>query len=229
MTAVISPRTVRSWPWNQLPGAMVLHFAGANEVAIIRGEPVAVLRFEEGSIVPKLINVNQPQHTTQQALEYVKMHILMPSGFLGLICLIGGVGGLGYQWFATDTYTWETFYQSSGLFLSGIGLGAGHTLYQRYLFREFPEVWAARMKHRLERMKGRLKKRSEPEDFDHPGRQVVPFAYVAGITLLVGSAIAAVAYGHVHIVPALFLPWAGYYWARLILWRKVIPVPKAKT
>lgn len=179
--------------------------------------------------MPKLINVHQPQQTTQQALEYVKMHILMPSGFLGLICLVGGVGGLGYQWFATDTYTWDTFYQSSGLFLSGIGLGAGHTLYQRYLFREFPEVLAARMKQRLERMKGRLKKRSEPSDFDHPGRQLVPIAYVAGITLLLGSSIAAFAYGGVHSVPALLLPWAGYYWARLFLWRRVITVQKVKT
>ena len=135
-------------------------------------QPATVLSNEEGSIVPKLINVNQPQHTTQQALEYVKMHILMPSGFLGLLCLIGGVGGLVYQWFATDTYTWDTFYESSGLFLSGIGLGAGHTVYQRYLFREFPEVLAARMRQRLERMKGRLKKRSEPADFDHPGSTV---------------------------------------------------------
>jgi len=188
-----------------------------------------VLSYEEGSIVPKLINVNQPQQTTQQALEYVKMHILMPSGFLGLVCLISGVGGLAYQWFATDTYTWDTFYQSSGLFLFGIALGVGHTLYQRYLFREFPEVLAARMRLRLERMKGRLKKRSEPADFDHPGRQVVPFAYVAGITLLLGSAIAAFAYGQVHIVPALFLPWAGYYWARLMGWKKIISVQAAKT
>ena len=192
-------------------------------------QPATVLSNEEGSIVPKLINVNQPQHTTQQALEYVKMHILMPSGFLGLLCLIGGVGGLVYQWFATDTYTWDTFYESSGLFLSGIGLGAGHTVYQRYLFREFPEVFAARMRQRLERMKGRLKKRSEPADFDHPGRQLVPFAYIAGFTLLVGSSIAAFAYGRVHSVPAMFLPWAGYYWARLFLWRRVITVPKGKT
>lgn len=179
--------------------------------------------------MPKLINVHQPQQTTQQALEYVKMHILMPSGFLGLVCLVGGVGGLGYQWFATDTYTWDTFYQSSGLFLSGIGLGAGHTVYQRYLFREFPEVLAARMRQTLERQKGKLKKRSEPADFDHAGRQFVPLAYMAGIILLVGSSIAAFAYGYLHIVPAMFLPWAGYYWARLFLWRRVITVPKAKT
>ncbi len=178
--------------------------------------------------MPKLINVHHSQQTTQQAQEYVKIHILMPSGFLGLICLVGGVGGLVYQWVATDTYTWDTFYQSSGLFLSGIGLGAGHTLYQRYLLREFPEVLAARMRQTLDRQKGKLKKRSEPMDFEHPGRQVVPFAYVAGITLLVGSAIAAFAYGHVYVVPAIFLPWAGYYWARLFLWRRVITIEKVK-
>lgn len=178
--------------------------------------------------MPKLINVHHSQNTSDQAQEYVKLHILMPSGFLGLICLVGGVGGLGYQWFATDTYTWDTFYQSSGLFLSGIGLGAGHTLYQRYLLREFPEVLAARMRQTVDRQKGKLKRRSEETDFDHPGRQLVPLAYLAGISLLVGSAIAASAYGRLHIVPALFLPWAGYYWARLFLWRKVITMAKAK-
>ncbi len=162
----------------------------------------------------------------QQAQEYVKTHILLPSGLLGLLCLIGSVAGLGYQLFATDSYTWETFYQSSGLFLSGIGLGAAQTLYQRYLLREFPDVLAARMKQGVNRQKGKIKKSSDPPDIHHPGRQLVPLAYVLGIMLLVGSAIAAFSYGRVYMIPALLMPWAGFYWARLFLWRRVIKVEK---
>jgi hypothetical protein len=181
----------------------------------------------EGQHVPKLINVQHPQHTTHQAQEYVKTYIVLPSGFLGLICVIGAVGGLGYQWLSTDSYTWDTFYQSSGLFLSGVGLGAAQTLYQRYLLREFPEVLAARMKEGLNRQKGKLKKRSDATTIEHPGRQFVPLAYLLGVTLLVGSTIAVSAYGRVSLVPALLMPWAGFYWARLFLWRRVITVEKA--
>lgn len=176
--------------------------------------------------MPKLITVHDPQQTTQQALEYVKTYILFPSGFLGLVCLVGSVGGLGYQLFATDSYTWDTFYQSSGLFLSGIGLGAAQTLYQRYLLREFPEVLAARMQDGLNRRKGKLKKPSVAPDIEHAGRQLIPLAYSVGILLLVGSAIAAFSYGRVHMIPAILMPWAGFYWAKMFLWRRVITVAK---
>ena len=37
--------------------------------------------------------------------------------------MVCGVGGLGYQLIATDTYTWGTFIQSSGLLLLGGMLG----------------------------------------------------------------------------------------------------------
>ncbi len=180
----------------------------------------------QGNHVPKLINVHHPQHTVQLAQEYVKTYILLPSGLLGLICVIGAVGGLGYQWLSTDSYTWDTFFQSSGLFMSGVGLGAAQTLYQRYLLREFPEVLAARMKEGLSRQRGNLKKRSDATTIEHPGRQFVPIAYLLGVMILIGETIAASAYGHVSMIPALLMPWAGFYWARLFLWRRVIKVEK---
>jgi hypothetical protein len=182
----------------------------------------------KGSHVPKLINVHHPQHTMQQAREYVKTYILMPSGLLGLICMIGAVGGLGYQWLAIDSYSLGTFYQSSALFMSGVGLGAMQTLYQRYLLREFPEVLAARMKAGLNRQRGTLKKRSDVTTIEHPGRQLVPLAYLLGMMILIGGTVATSAYGRVSVVPALLMPWAGFYWARLFLWRRVIKVEKAE-
>ncbi len=176
--------------------------------------------------MPKLITVHHPQETMRHAQEYVKTYILLPSGLLGLVSVVGAVGGLGYQWLSTDSYSWDTFYQSSGLFMSGVGMGAAQTLYQRYLLREFPEVLAARMKEGLNRQKGKLKKRAEATTIEHPGRQFVPLAYVLGVVLLVGGTIAASAYGHVETVAALFMPWAGFYWARLFLWRRVINFTK---
>jgi hypothetical protein len=181
----------------------------------------------QGNHVPKLINVHHPQNTLQLAQEYVKTYLLMPSGLLGLICVIGAIGGLGYQWLSTDSYTWDTFYQSSALFMLGVGLGVAQTLYQRYLLREFPEVLAARMKEGLNRQKGKLKKRSDATTIEHPGRPFIPLAYLLGVMILLGGAITASVYGHVSMVPALLMPWAGFYWARLFLWRRVIKVEKA--
>jgi hypothetical protein len=181
----------------------------------------------QGNHVPKLINVHHPQNTLQLAQEYVKTYLLMPSGLLGLICVIGAIGGLGYQWLSTDSYTLDTFYQSSGLFMLGVGLGVAQTLYQRYLLREFPEVLAARMKEGLNRQKGKLKKRSDATTIEHPGRPFIPLAYLLGVMILLGGAITASVYGHVSMVPALLMPWAGFYWARLFLWRRVIKVEKA--
>ena len=176
--------------------------------------------------MPKLVTVHQPHETMHQAQEYVKTYILLPSGLLGLVSVVGAVGGLGYQWLSTDSYSWDTFYQSSGLFMTGVGMGAAQTLYQRYLLRKFPEVLAARMKEGMNRQKGKLKKRSEATTIEHPGRSFVPVAYLLGVVLLVGGTIAASVYGHVETVAALFMPWAGFYWARLFLWRRVINFAK---
>ena len=178
--------------------------------------------------MPKLINIHHPEHTMQLAQGYVKTYILMPSGLLGLICMIGAIGGLGYQWLGIDSYSLSTFYQSSALFMSGVGLGAAQTLYQRYLLREFPEVLAARMKEGLNRQRGTLKKRSDATTIKHPGRQFVPLAYLLGAVVLIGGAIAASTYGRVNMIPALLMPLAGFYWVRLFLWRRVIKVEKGK-
>jgi hypothetical protein len=172
--------------------------------------------------VPKLITVHHPEQVAQQALAYVKTYILLPSGFMGLVCLVGGVGGLAYQLVASDNYTWDTFYQSSGLILLGVLIGLSQTRYQQYLFRQFPEVFAARMKLAEARQRGKAKKEMLPGDIEHPGRSFIPFAYLIGITLLLGSAVLAFTIGRVHMVPALLMPWMGFYWARVFFWRSAI-------
>jgi hypothetical protein len=172
--------------------------------------------------VARLVTVRRPEEIQQQAQEYVKSYILFPSGLVGLICLIGGVGGLGYQLLASGTYTWDTFYQSSALIIVGLLTGAAQTRYHQFLLKRFPEVFAARL--RMASMKRGAKAKKEPQtlSIDHAGRQFVPLAYVMGAALLIGSAFAASTYGRVSTLPALLLPWAGFYWARLFVWRKVM-------
>jgi hypothetical protein len=70
--------------------------------------------------------------------------------------------------------------------------------------------------------RGKTKREAGPTTIDHPGRQFVPIAYMSGVFLLVGSAFAASVYGQVSTVPALLMPWAGFYWARLFFWRSVV-------
>lgn len=172
--------------------------------------------------MPRLITVHRPEQIMQQAHEYVKSYILFPSGLVGLVCLIGGVGGLGYQLIATDSYTWDTFYQSSGLIALGVVMGVAQTRYHQYLLRQFPEVLAARMRQASTKQGAKAKKEPQPVTIAHPGRPFIPLAYVVGVTILAGSAMVAFMYGQVSLVPALLMPWAGFYWARLFFWRSVV-------
>jgi len=172
--------------------------------------------------VPKLITVNHPDQVSQQAREYVRTYILFPSGIIGLICLVGVVGGLGYQLLASDHYTWDTFYYSSGLLVIGILLGIGQTFYHRYLFKEFPGALAARMKLATGKLKSKTKRDAIGDVIDHPGRSLIPVAYVVGMAVLIGGSVAAITYGQVEAFPAFLTPWAGFYWAKMFLWRRVI-------
>lgn len=169
--------------------------------------------------MPKLIVRQRPEAIEQQARDYVKSYILLPSGLLGLVSMIGGVGGLGYQLVASDSYTWVTFYASTALILWGVVIGVAQTRYHRFLLQQFPEVWAARMRSATAKKGRRSKTEGEPPHIDHPGRQWAPVVYVLGTGMTLGASWAAVMFGQVDGVPAVLLPWAGFFWARLFFWR----------
>lgn len=169
--------------------------------------------------MPKLITKPRPEQIVQQAQYYVKSYILLPSGIVGLICMIGGVGGLGYQLLATDNYTWSTFYQSTGLIVLGVVMGIAQTRYHQFLLQQFPEVLAARMRTATAKKGSKVKKDAELPRIDHQGRQFIPVAYLLGTVLILGASWFATMMGQVDGVPALLLPWAGFYWARLFFWR----------
>lgn len=172
--------------------------------------------------MPKLVTVHRQDEVIRQAHDYVKSYILFPSGFLGLVCMLGGVGALGYQLLATDSYTWATFSQSSGLIVLGALVGVAQTRYHQYLLRRFPDVYAARMRIASLKKGRKPPQESSAATFTHSGRRIVPVAYVAGIALLVGASVWASMFGQVGGPAAALMPWAGFYWARLFFWRRVV-------
>ena len=59
----------------------------------------------------KLVKEWRTEDIRTQARHYVKTYILLPSGFLGLLCMLGGVGALGYQLMRGDTQRAADFTQ----------------------------------------------------------------------------------------------------------------------
>jgi hypothetical protein len=172
--------------------------------------------------MPKLVKEWRSEDIRSQARHYVRTYILLPSGFLGLVCMLGGLGTLGYQLVASGTYTWKTFNFSTTLLLLGGLCGWVQTRYHRYLFDTVPEVFAARMRTAVQRTQRKAKADPVVPAIDHRGRNLVPVAYLLGIAVLLGGAWWAIAEGSIEPLPALFMPWAGFYWSKLFFWRRVL-------
>jgi hypothetical protein len=175
--------------------------------------------------MPKLVTVLRPEKIDEQARYYVRSHILLPSGTIGLVCMVAGVGALGYQLVANHTYSWVTFLSSSALLVVGALCGWGQARYHRYLFTNFPGVYAARMRTAMaQRTKKARTTKAEPEvpTIEHPGRGFVTAISIAGAVLIMGTSAAAFMRGDLDLLPAVLMPWAGFYWAKLFSWRGVV-------
>ena len=57
---------------------------------------------------------------------------------------------------------------------------------------------------------------------EHPGRGFVTAISIAGAVLIFGASAAAFMYGDLNPFPAVLVPWAGFYWAKLFCWRGVV-------
>jgi len=173
--------------------------------------------------VPKLVTAWRDQDIQSQARHYVRAYILFPSGILGLVCMLGGLGSLGYQLIASSTYTGTTFMASSGLLLVGALCGFVQTKYHRFLLEEMPSVFAARMRSAVQRT-SRKKPKGEVAipDIQHRGRSLIPVAYLTGVAILLGGSGYAMMHGSMDPIPAILMPWAGFYWGKLFFWRGVI-------
>ncbi len=172
--------------------------------------------------MPKLVTVLRPEKIEEQARYYIRSHILLPAGMVGLVCMIGGVGSLGYQLLVNHTYSWLTFLSSSALLVVGALCGWAHARYHRYLFASFPEVYAARMRTAVAQRSKKAKADPEVPSIEHPGRGFVPVISIAGAALIFGASAAAIVRGDLDPLPALLMPWAGFYWAKLFSWRGVV-------
>lgn len=172
--------------------------------------------------MPKLVTLYNDDAIKNQARQYVRSYILFPSGLLGLVSMLGAVGGLAYQVFGASSYSATTFLASSGLLILGGLCGWAQTRYHRYLFDTIPQVFAARIRSVVQQSKKRHKIDPQETVIDHPGRVFVPLAYAAGLLALVGSSVWSVMQGAMEVVPAVLMPWAGFYWGKLFFWRGVV-------
>lgn len=171
--------------------------------------------------MPKIITAKRREGETDKAREYVKVHILLPSSLLGLVCLVAGTFALVYQFFA-ETYSWRTLLQSTGLMMIGGVLGWGQTRYHQYLLREHPGYFAGRL-HTFARGGLRRSRRGGvPSPPEHEGQRLVPLCYLLGVASLVGAALLSAMLGQVYFVAAFLLPWAGFFWAKTFFWRRVL-------
>jgi len=171
--------------------------------------------------MPKLVTIQRQALEVEKAHEYVKTHMLFPAGLLGLICVVASAAALIYQ-FVTGTYGMRAFWETTGLLAAGAFMGWGQTRYHRYLLREFPGYFAARMRAFERRVPKKSKKDAAALLLDHPGRSLVPLSYGLGITFLLGLSGFSALNGHVDKVAAFFMPWAGFFWAKLFFWRNVL-------
>ena len=172
--------------------------------------------------MPKLVTVLRPEKIDEQARYYVRSHILLPAGTIGLVCMVGGVGSLGYQLLVNHTYSWVTFLTSSVLLAVGALCGWGQARYHRYLFTAFPEVYAAKMRTAVAQRNRKAKAEPEVPVIEHPGRAFVTAISIAGAAMIFGSSAVAIIYGELDLIPAVFVPWAAFYWAKLFSWRGVV-------
>ncbi|MGQ0812663.1 MAG: hypothetical protein ACT4OO_15760 [Nitrospiraceae bacterium] len=171
--------------------------------------------------MPKLISAKRAEGHVDKAHDYVKAYIVFPSGLLGLIFMVAGTAALGYQVTATDTYTSATFVQSTGLLMLGGLFGWIQTRYHKYLLREHPSVFAARLRTFTRTNRAKWKKEPVLSKAAFRQRWIVP-AYLAGILILVAASSASAMMGQVYYVAAYLMPWAGFFWARLFFWRALL-------
>jgi hypothetical protein len=176
--------------------------------------------------MPKIITSRRRESEYDKALEYVKGHILFPSGLLGLIFMVAGMASLAYQYMVIS-YGWRTFVESLGLLFMGGLFGWVQTRYHQYVLREYPGYFASRMRLYSRSGQRRLRKELPRWELVHQGRQWVPLAYILGIGLLLGISAWSAVVGQTYYLAAFLMPWAGFFWARMFFWRGVLTEVKS--
>lgn len=171
--------------------------------------------------MPKIITAHRTQDEQQQAREYIRRHVLLPSSILGLIFMVAGLAAMLYQFFSLG-YGGETFLESLGLLLAGVLIGWAQTRYHHYLLDRFPGQLAGRLRLFTKDPRKRSRKETTRPNITHPGRSLVPLAYASGAALLFAASAVSSMFGHTYYVAAFLIPWIGFFWAKVYFWRSVL-------
>lgn len=169
--------------------------------------------------MPKIVTARRREDEVERARLYLKSRLIMPTIPLGMVALLAGYGGVAFMWFQ-DELTPGALVGSTVLFVAGAVWGWGHARYERYLVATCPD-YLARKHKQLEAVRDykRVKHESSGSGPSHRGRSLVPAAYAIGICAQLGLTVYFL--GQVGVYPAFFLPWAGYFNAKVIFWRSL--------
>ena len=170
--------------------------------------------------MPKIVTAQHRAGEAERARLYVKSRLMMPTIPLGMVALLTGYGGVVVAWLQ-EKLTPEGFFSSSILFVAGAAWGWVHAQYDRYLLNRYPEYLARKQKV-LDAVKGHKKRTREVSisGLNHPGRKLVLVGYIVGLASQFGLTVYFI--GEVGVYAAVFLPWAGYFNAKVIALRDLL-------
>ena len=169
--------------------------------------------------MPKIITSHHRQTETELARQYVKTRLMLPTIPLAMVALLTGYGSLVFMWFQ-DTLTPQVFLGSTVLFAIGVVAGWADVRYERYLVRTCPEYLARKHKILEAAKEYKRPKRDLPTGQPtHQGRQVVVMVYAVSVIAMLALSVSLV--DKVGVYAAFFLPWAGYFNAKVIFWREL--------
>lgn len=169
--------------------------------------------------MPKIVTAKRREGEMERARRYLKGRLMFPTIPLGMVALLAGYGGVVMMWLQ-DELTTGAVLGSTLLFFFGAVLGWGHVRYERYLVKNCPDYLARRQKL-LEAAKEFKRARPDVPSTApiHGGRRLVLAAYAVGICAQFG--ITAYYLEPLGVYAAFFLPWAGYFNAKVIFWREL--------
>jgi hypothetical protein len=169
--------------------------------------------------MPKILTARRREDERERARLYLKSRLMLPTIPLGMVTLLAGYGDVVLMWIQNEL-TPQALLGSTMLFLFGAVWGWGHARYERYLLETCPEYFARKQKLLEAAKEYKRVKRDLPAAGPlHPGRRFVVAMYIVGIASQAGISVYYL--GHVGVYAAIFLPWAGYFIAKVIFWRSL--------
>jgi hypothetical protein len=169
--------------------------------------------------MPKILTIRRREDERERARLYLKSRLMLPTIPLGMVTLLAGYGDMVLMWIQNEL-TPQALLGSTILVLCGAFWGWGHARYERYLVGACPEYFARKQKQLESAKEYKRVKRDFPATGPlHPGRRFALGMYVVGIAFQAGISLYYL--GHVGVYAAIFLPWAGYFNAKVIFWREL--------